>query len=114
MALDRFIDFEKKGPTKKQVESVTRNFFGEGTTELIEWRGKSLVVKLAGKPSFPFADLEPDMLGALQGKERWIEICMVGRLDVITRMQDEYTNVQAAGLAELFARYWDGEVEDAS
>ena len=110
MAQDRFISFEGKRPKKKEVESVTRHYFDEAA-ETIEWKGKSLIVKLIGKNSFPFADLEPDLMPNLRSDGRWIEVCTVGSLDIITRLQDDYTCHLADGLAEIFARYWKGEVD---
>ena len=49
-----------------------------------------------------------------QGASVWWwegEVCTVGSLDIITRLQDDYTCHLADGLAEIFARYWKGEVD---
>lgn len=109
MASDRFINFDKRKPKKAEIESVTRHFFGEAGK--VEWNQDRFTVLLQGPGSFPFADLEPDYMPNLRPKERWIEVVPGDPMDVITRLGDEYTNVCAAGLAEIFARYWEGEVE---
>ena len=110
MALDRFVHFGKRKPKKADVESVLRNFFGDGAQK-IEWNGDRFTILLHGAETFPFADLEPDLTPRLRRDERWIEVCPGNPLDVITRLGDEYTNVLAAGIAEMFARYWEGEVD---
>jgi hypothetical protein len=111
MSTDRFIDFPKgKRPKKAEVELVVRNFFGDGA-EKVEWSQKSLIVKLVGMGTFPFEGLV-DEHGPVtdhfsKRRERWIEVYATrGHMDVITRMQDEYTMVLADGLAEVFRRYW--------
>ncbi|MGU7719329.1 hypothetical protein, partial [Escherichia coli] len=46
--------------------------------------------------------------------ERWIEVWEdKGRtcLYVMTRLQDEYVNSIAAGLIEVFRRFWQGELD---
>lgn len=109
MALDRFIEFGKKKPSRDDVESVLRNFFGEAGE--VEWNQDRFTVKLQGPGTFPFEGLVPDHMPNLRNKERWIEVCPGNPMDVITRRQDDYTNSLAAGLAETFARFWEGEVE---
>jgi len=113
MALDRFITFPKgKKPKKKQIELVVRNFFGEAAT--IEWDQDRWTVSLPGKPTWTFEGIEPDMIARVRNTERWIEVYPTGTLDIITRRADEYTNTLAQGLAEVFARYWEGELDDGS
>jgi len=114
MALDRFVNFKKdRRPTKKQVELVVRNFFGECGT--VEWNEDRWTVSLPGKPTWVFEGIEDDMMSRMRNTERWIEVYW-GRsnVDVITRLQDEFTNALALGLAEVFARYWEGELDDGT
>ena len=121
MASDRFVNFPKgKGPKKAEVELVVRNFFGEAAQE-IEWSQSSLLVKLPGIGTFAYEGLVDehgtvtDHLTKRGERERWIEVYTTrGHLDVITRMQDDYTNVLAGGLAEVLARFWQGEIDDGS
>lgn len=114
MALDRFVNFDKRRPTKEEVELVLRGFFGPDAAT-IEWDGGRFYVTLPGKNSFPFASLPDVLRNPFEGedRERWIEVYVAkDQFDVITRGHDEYTNVIAKGLAKMFARYWDGELED--
>jgi hypothetical protein len=118
MASDWFIYFEGDavGPTVDELGSVLRNFFGEGTTTKIEWVADQSrwYVNLPGKPSHPYADFI-DTEGRHRDDERWIEVWRDkddGTVDVMTRMQDRYTNVLADGLARVIAQYWKGRLED--
>lgn len=115
MALDRFVNFKERRPSKEEVGLVLRDFFGPDAAK-IEWDNGRYFVTLPGKNSFPFASL-PDALrdpfAGEEARERWIEVYVAkDQFDVITRSHDEYTNVIAEGLARMFARYWDGELED--
>ena len=119
MAADIFVNFPKgKGPTPAQVESVVRNFFGEAAE--VEWDQGRWVVLLKGEGTWVFEGIEPDLMPRLRsGRQRGMEVCctlnrsrrITTQLDVVTRLQDEYTNVLAMGLAKVFARYWKGKVD---
>lgn len=115
MALDRFVYFgSKRKPKKDEIESVLRNFFGEDAAK-IEWSETRWLILLPGKGTFPYEGIV-DEHGPVKDhikerRERWIEVYPGNPLDVITRMQDEYTNVLAAGLAEVFARFWEGKID---
>ena len=110
MSSDRIITFPK-GPTKKQVESVTRNFFGEAAE--VAWDQDTLTVKLQGPGTFPYEGIEPDYMPTMRPKERWITVEGHGeQIDVITRLGDDYTSACADGLVEVFARYWEGTLDD--
>ena len=117
MASDRFIWFkgEHKVPSKDDVESVLKNFFGEGTATL-SWGEGRFYATLPGTPSFPFRELPDALRDPFEGegdRERWIEVYMdTDNIDVMTRGMDEYTNVLAEGIAGMIARYWQGELED--
>jgi len=114
MALDRFVNFDKRRPTKEETGLVLRDFFGPDAGT-VEWKGDRFFVTLPGKSSFPFASLPDALRDPFAGgdRERWIEVYVTkSQFDVITRQHDEYTNVIAEGLAQMFARYWDGKLED--
>ena len=119
MAADWFIYFKGdrkgKGPTKDELGSLLRNFFGEGTTR-VEWVADQdrWYVDLPGKPSHPFADFL-DTEGSHRDDKRWIEVWLDsadGTVDVMTRMQDHYTNALADTVAGLIAQYWKGEIDE--
>jgi hypothetical protein len=113
MALDRFVYWKtKRRPTRDEIGTVVEDFF-KGFGAEIEWRTDRYFIKLPGEITHPFDRI----VGArkhpaeLTDAERWIEVwpdpddaC----IDVMTRQQDEVTNVLAEGLAQLFARFWDG------
>ena len=113
MALDRFITFPegKKGPTKKELGLVVRNFFGDAAK--IEWDQDRWTVSLPGKPTWTFEGIEDDMMPRMRNTERWIEVHF-STMDIITRRQDDFTNYLAEGLAKTIARYWEGELDDGS
>ena len=113
MALDRFVYWKRQKPTRKQVIGVAKNFFGDAA--LIKDGGDRLFVTLPGTTSDPTAGLKHLMHDPVVGEkgERWIEVYIDTKyVDVITRMADPYTNALAAGLAELYRRYWQGELQD--
>jgi hypothetical protein len=113
MALDRFVKFGARRPSKEEVGLVLRDFFGPEAAK-VEWEGDRFYVSLPGKNSFPFASLPDGGWNPFEGHERWIEIFVNDKqFDVITRLADEYTNVIAEGLAKMFARFWDGELEES-
>jgi hypothetical protein len=119
MSSDVFVYWNKGKPipTKDEVERVIVQFFGE-TAKAVTWDQDRFFVTLIGTWSHPLrgiADISPGLLG--MGEPPYSARCLEvwpskGSLDVITRMQDEYTNTCAMGLAKVFARYWEGELED--
>lgn len=114
MALDRFVVWTDQVPTQAQVEQVLINFFGGAAT--IEWKPEQqrFYCTLPGKNTFPFKDLVPkDRSDRAQSKYeapfdvRFIEVFLgQDSLDIITRMQDEYTNAISQGLQSMFCRFW--------
>lgn len=112
MAIDRFVRFEKgKAPSLKDVQLALEDFLGAvGTVEAVG--NDLLMAKLVGEGTFPFKRLgETDLLSNRSG-QRCFTI-QTGRraIDVITRQQDELTNVLADGFAKLVARYWNGKYD---
>lgn len=114
MALDRFVKFTDKRPTREEVELVLCNFLGGvGSVEWAEGQ-RRFYVTLPGKNSFPFNGIASALaqLGQYHPDGRWIEVYIDDeQFDVITRQQDEFTNVLAKGISKMFARFWQGETE---
>jgi hypothetical protein len=112
MSLDRFVNWKKERPTKRQVRAVLRDFFS--TYHSIKWDRDRFYIKLPGKPSCAYRSLARTRKIPLSElpQGRCIEVHLgKGNLDVITRHADEYTNALAQGLAEAFSRFWDGDLE---
>jgi len=115
MAADRFVLWKSEKPTQEEIQFVLEDFLGEVATE-IRWDTDRFFVTLVGKYSHPLKrvvtspiarrDIEPGWDG------RHLEV-IVGKadLDVLTRRQDEFTMRVADGLADVFARFWAGELE---
>jgi len=121
MALDRFVRFKKdRRPKRDDVERLLRNFFGEGATTSIDWEGGRFYVTLPGHLTFPFAGLTEEttnmeLATQWDDRGRWIEVYVARtNVDVITRGMDEYTNALADHIAEMLARFWNGELDDGA
>jgi len=119
MSLDRYVKFRRdRFPTLDETERVVRDFFGEGAkvseTECFDDGGR-IIVRLPGNCSSPFRDVEEGLdLYANRAHERAIVVYYdagVPYLEVLTRLQDEYTDGVAQRLAEIFARFWEGELD---
>jgi hypothetical protein len=105
MARDRVVCWKEKPPTQEDLQALLEKFFS-GLTMSVTWDRDRFFVVLLGAPSY--------CSGVGAQKERWIEVwpskdgtCCY----VMTRMQDEATNVLADGLAGLIARRWEGRLE---
>jgi hypothetical protein len=117
MALDRFVYFEQRVPTPQHVRQILVNFLGGcGTVEdgPLNW----WVITLPGKCSSPFAGIpgsRPFHPDRYNGEERWIEVVFqpddTPSVDVMTRHADEFTNGVAERLAQEFARFYGGRLE---
>jgi hypothetical protein len=114
MAIDRFVNWKKKGPSLARVKAVLRDYLGEGAVKITADEHR-ITALLVGKPSYPFKSIKAYSKyreATEVHDERWIEVYVTkGNIDVITRMTDEYTNVVAEGFAVLAARFWNGERE---
>lgn len=117
MALDRFVYWRDRRPTYDEVVRVVRNTLGyAGTIE--EKNGKKglpwLCVTLPGKPTNALEGIAPNLplSEEMLPEERWFEVFVHDDcVDVLTRMQDEYTNAIAKSVAETLKRYWEGSDE---
>lgn len=128
MACDRFVYWNECRPTKQEIQFVLEDFFGAAGVVTWGWTtpgcpvdgtgapscSDRFFVTLVGNKSESFrripeaaAFVDPDI------RERWIEV-YIGKdnIDVITRLQDEYTSTLASGVAKLFARCWEGRLEE--
>lgn len=112
MALDRIIRFDKPNhpPIRMELTTLLADYFqGIGT---VKWDKDRFFVSLPGKPCHALGRLAviPRMPPP---EERWIEVWKNRTsVDVITRGADDITNALAEGLAEIIARFWQGERED--
>lgn len=113
MACDRFVYWNERKPTKEEIQLVLEDFFGP--VAKVEWHEDQnrFYATIVGEKSPPFRrikDAHPFV--DTEVSERWIEVYVDDdNIDVMTRMQDELTNVLAAGVAKMFARYWEGRLE---
>lgn len=115
MAQDRFIHFKKAGPSHDDVQKILENYFG-GCGSVEESQANWWIIRLPGKPTSPFEGVDGNGAFPRMGHdtpERWIEVVFSpGKLDVLTRVQDEFTNGIADQLARAFARYYRAKLED--
>lgn len=117
MASDRFVNWKPgKKPTRQEVQLVLEDFFVGAATE-IRWDKDRFFVTLVGKHSNPLKRVSDSPLVKMEPEPGWegrhLEVWLGSKsLDVLTRQQDEFTNRVADGLAALFARYWEGELEE--
>lgn len=117
MALDLFVRWKDRKPTKDQAENVIRNFMG-GAELTLEWKSDRFFVRVPGSNSVPYKGLGNKFEAAMIERYkpphdgRCIEVWLGDdSLDVMTREADEFTNALAQGLAECFSRYWGGMLE---
>lgn len=112
MALDRIIRWKKRPddiqPGQSRFALFVCDYFGEQIA--CSWQTDRWFITLPGKPTWPFASL--GINGPPLQSERWIEV-WIGKdsVDVMTRMQDHFTNSVAEGLAAAIAQFWGGERE---
>ncbi len=121
MALDRFVHWKTdRHPTREDVGKVCEDFMvGVGAVTWNEKIGR-WIITLPGKCSHPLRRMT-DYCGVriFEGEKhlRWIEVFLHDAncdhaLDVITRQHDDFTNGLAERLADVFARFWEGEVQE--
>lgn len=122
MSSDTFVYWKtKRRPTRKEAQKVIRDFFGP-VAKTIRWRQDRFFVTLIGEWSHPLVRVAEGEMREIfkrskpkdRGWEgRFLEVWL-GKdcMDVMTRVQDEFTNVCQRGLAAVFARFWKGKLED--
>lgn len=114
MGIDRFVYWNKRRPTKLEIQQVLEDYLGTVLTNIYV-EGPRITVLLQGKPRFPFrriAEMASYTEAQEQHDRRAIEVYWTNKsIDVITRMTDEFTNVVAEGFAALAARFWEGKRE---
>ena len=116
MALDRFVYWCDQRPTFDEVVRVVRNTLGYvGSVDLNDYEGdlRNFIVSLPGKPTHALEGIAPDLPPDSLRDERWFEVVVHGDrcVDVLTRMQDEFTNAIAKSVAATLKRYWAGSDE---
>lgn len=110
MAQDRFVYFTKV-PSREDVGKALGDYLG-GVGK-VEWRVDRFFVDLPGRGSHPAKRLTEVPEGLFRD-ERWIEVWIGDDcIDVMTRQQDELTNVVAAGFSAFATRFWGGRSEPA-
>lgn len=116
MAQDRFVYWGKtKKPTNKQVEIVCTCYFGSGASDIqVSPKEKRITITLFGEISHPLRLIKGAMpWPPSEYITRYIEVYIDTKyVDIITRQQDEYTNALAEGLADIFARFWEGRRDE--
>lgn len=118
VASDRIIYWKnKKKPTRKEVQRVIEDYFSDVLTKC-EWSQDRFFLNLVGQNTHPLRRMPGTTdivrLAPEPGWEgRHIEVVIgQGNLDVLTRRQDEFTMRAADGLAAVFARFWEGTLEE--
>jgi hypothetical protein len=121
MAADVFVRWKTdKRPTREDVEKVIQDFFGPVATE-IKWDKDRFFITLMGKWSMPLMRVVDNstkrMLTAMAPEPpddgRYMEVWLSKEsMDVLTRRQDDFVHACQDGLARVFARRWEGEVEE--
>lgn len=124
MSADNFVWWKKgkdaKKPTRAEAELVIKDFFGAAMLKECRWGKDRFFVTLIGDWSQPLTHVVSKELRkrieATAPEPGWegrhLEVWLGDdSLDVMTRMQDEFTHVCARGLAAVFARYWHGRLE---
>ncbi len=111
MATDRVVRWQERKPAPEEVKFVLEDFFNGQA--VIDWHGDRYYVTLPGACTHPLARIS-SLVSSEPAQERWLEVwedkdrtC----LDVITRQQDEFVNALAAGLIEVYRRYWSAKPE---
>ncbi len=97
MSIDRFLYFKDTKPTKEEIEKEITDYFSGMTKPRRD--SDRWIIFLDSRLK------EHDSPGCQ--RDRWIEVWLTTRnIDVLTRRQDELTNVLADGLAKRFIRRW--------
>lgn len=119
MSYDRFVRWQSDSrPSREEVGQLLEDFLGSPEVGRVHWNeaAQRYVVDLFGPSSHPLRRTHGDewQVGRLKPVERQIEVVVYenGELDVLTRLQDEYTSALADRLATIFARGWNGVVDD--
>lgn len=119
MPCDRFVWWDgkkQKRPTRTNVGIVCEDYLkGLGT---VTWsnEGRRFMCLLHGPISHPLNRIKGAFAVPEPGEgfdQRYIEVIPSGNcIDVLTRQQDEITNAIADGLSKIFARFWQGRLEE--
>ncbi len=110
MSLDRFVYWKDRKPTKSEIRVLCEDFVGQAGT--VSWSAECgrFIVDLPGECSDPCRRVLGRQLFS-PGEKRWIEVFIHDdAIDIITRMQDPFTNALAERLAQEFAGFWGGRM----
>ena len=118
MACDRFVYFKKRpGPTRHEFEACVRSMVNDTGVDVKD-DGDRLFISFPGKPSAMLAPVAPQAQVAVGIMDtRWIEGIWDSdedgvSIDILTRCQDDFVSAIADRLVEVFARFWEGEVDE--
>lgn len=126
MASSVFARYLTKAPVPEHVQAIILDYFSGavdgsyyvGSLSHADPTGRRFIVTLAGTPSFAFRRVPgyEHMAGAMEKPERptrFIEVTVrPDHIEFLTREQDHFTNDAARNLAALFARFYDGAVDE--
>lgn len=126
MASSVFAKGLTKAPVPEHVQHIIEDYFSGaadgsyyvGSISNADAEGRRFIVALAGTPRFAFRRVPGygHMAGAMEKPERpsrWIEVTVrPDHIEFLTREQDHFTNDAARNLAALFARFYDGAVDE--
>ena len=120
MALDRFVRWQKETPESEVLRFIAEDFL-DGIAKIEKSEDNNyFFISIPGIPSSPlkrvpkFKDLAHiKHINEIYADERWIEVyCHKNYVDVITRFTDPITSTIAKGLSEIYARTFNGIIED--
>lgn len=126
MGADRFVYWQDgKRPTHQEIRHVVEDYLGEMAVEyeeepeMVRRLPHPIFVTLVGKHSHPLKRVREAMAipGVVMDQEpgwegRYLEVWIhQDSVNIETRMQDEITMRIADGLAQVFARFWGGKLE---
>lgn len=112
MASDRFIYWREKRPKSAiEIASLITGYMGAAQTDVSHTESNGQhhwIISIPGvgcNPLCSFSGIEDT-----SQKERWFEVFLTDEsLDVLTRMQDPFTNAIAEGFAEMITRWYEAE-----
>lgn len=118
MSRDRFIHFPPNAfPEYWRVRRLLDTFLGELACGSSNMTSNRYCVRLHGACTNPDRVRFGGVAHPVASTERWIEVFYsktggdLDHIDVITRQQDQVTNVIADGFAEMLARMYGAKVE---
>lgn len=110
MSIDRVVRWKDRKPTPNQVRLVLTDFVGAAAE--VRRINDRWYIHFHSDSSWPLQRVAGETPVAQE--RRWIEVWEDDERTgvwVITRQQDEFVGAIRDGIAGVFARYWQGELE---